>query len=185
MEAQIRASQGHAPATVLLHWGTLAVIVLAVAAIYLREATEDKWIRQTLLELHRQMGMLVLLGLGVRLAVRYAQGLADHAGKMHFLFRWAALGMQVALYAMLFALPLMGWLATNAHDIKLNLFGILPLPDLVRADSDLADIFDDLHKWLAWAMGAMVVVHASAALWHHFVRKDKVLTAMLPKRRYR
>jgi cytochrome b561 len=175
-----RVIQGHAPATKLLHWGTLAVILVAVCAIYLREATEDKGLRQVFMELHRQMGMLVLMGLGFRIAVRLKHGLADHAGKMHFLFRWAALGMQLALYAMLLALPLMGWAASSAHDIKLSLFGVISLPDLVRPDSDVAETLDDLHKWLAWAMGAMVLIHAGAALWHHFFRKDNVLVAMLP-----
>jgi cytochrome b561 len=176
------AAAKHAPATILLHWGTVLVIVTAVAAIYLREATEDKWLRQTLLDVHRQLGLLVLLGLTLRLAVRYAKGLADHAGQMHALLRWAALLTHVALYLMLLALPLLGWAASNAHDIKLNLFGLIPLPNLVKPDTDFADTLDDYHKWAAWGLGCLVLTHALAALWHHYVRNDTVLTAMLPHR---
>jgi cytochrome b561 len=176
------APDKHAPAIILLHWATVLAVVIAVAAIYARELTEDKGLRQLLLDVHRQLGLLILLGLALRLAVRYAKGFADHAGEMHVLLRWAALLTHVALYAALLAIPLLGWAASNAHDIKLNLLGVIPLPDLVKADSDLSDTLDDYHKWAAWAAGILVLMHAGAALWHHYVRKDAVLTAMLPRR---
>jgi cytochrome b561 len=172
----------HAPATILLHWATVLAVVIAVAAIYARELTEDKGLRILLLDLHRQLGLLIIIGLVLRLVVRYVKGFADHAGEMHALLRWAALLTHVALYAALLAIPLLGWAASNAHDIKLNLFGLIPLPNLVKADSDFADTLDDYHKWAAWAAGVLVLMHAAAALWHHYVRKDAVLTAMLPGR---
>jgi cytochrome b561 len=171
----------HAPATILLHWGTVIAIIMAVAAIYLREATEDKWIRQTLLDLHRQLGLLILVGLGLRLAVRFAVGLADHTRDMSVLLRWAAWMAHLALYAMLLAVPVLGWAASNAHDVKIHLFGAIPLPNLVHADSDLSDTLDDYHKWSTWAMGGLVLLHVTAALWHHYIRKDAVLSAMLPE----
>ncbi len=179
------ASARHATATILLHWGTVLAVVIAVAAIYARELTENKGLRQLLLETHRQLGLLILIGLALRLAVRYTKGFADHAGDMHALLRWAALLTHIALYAALLAIPLLGWAASNAHDIKLNLFGVMPLPSLVKADSDFADTLDDYHKWAAWAAGVLVLMHAGAALWHHYVRKDAVLSAMLPRRRSR
>jgi cytochrome b561 len=175
-------AQKQAPAIILLHWITVAAVVVVVAAFYLRELTEDKWLRQMLIDVHRQLGVLVLLGLALRLAVRYAKGFTDYAGEMHTLLRWAALLTHIALYAALLAIPLLGWAASNAHDIKLNLLGVIPLPSLVKADSDFADTLDDYHKWAAWAAGVLVLMHAAAALWHHYVRKDAVLTAMLPRR---
>jgi superoxide oxidase len=175
----------HSSATIALHWGTVIAIVMAVAAIYLRELTEDKWIRQTLLDLHRQLGLLVILGVVFRLAVRFAVGLADHAADMHVLLRWAAWLTHIVLYGMLIAVPVLGWAASNAHDVKLNLLGSIPLPNLVHADSDLSDTLDDYHKWSTWALGGLVLMHVAAALWHHYFRKDSVLTAMLPSARPR
>jgi cytochrome b561 len=142
-------------------------------------------VRQALLELHRQLGMLVMIGLVMRLAVRYAVGLADHAGDMHVLLRWAAWLTHLALYVMLLGVPLLGWLASNAHGVKLDLFGVIHLPVLVQPDSDLSDTMDDYHKWASWSMGALILMHAVAALWHHYFKKDAVLTAMLPSRRTR
>jgi len=39
-----------------------------------------------------------------------------------------------------------------------------------------------LHGYLGWTMLALVGVHAAMALWHHYVLKDRVLLAMLPRR---
>jgi superoxide oxidase len=175
-------SQKHATATIILHWGTVVAIVIAVIAVYLRDVIEEKMVRQALLELHRQLGMLVMIGLALRLAVRYAVGLADHSGEMHVLLRWAAWLTHLALYAMLLGVPLLGWLASNAHGVKLDLFGFIHLPVLVQPDSDLSDTMDDFHKWASWSLGALVLMHAAAALWHHYFKKDAVLTAMLPSR---
>jgi cytochrome b561 len=59
--------------------------------------------------------------------------------------------------------------------------GVIPLPALVEADSDLADNLTDAHVMLAWSMLALIVMHIAAALWHHYVRRDGVLIAMLPE----
>ena len=80
------------------------------------------------------------------------------------------------------ALPVVGWVLTSAHGISLNLFGVVHLPQLVAADSELADTLSDYHVWLSWVLLALVVMHVGAALWHHFVRRDAVLKAMLPGR---
>lgn len=175
----------HSPWIIWLHWGTTLAIVVAVAAIYLREATEDQWWRQMFLSLHRQMGLLVLVGLLLRLAARYSVKMADHLADLHQLLRLGARLLQLGLYSLLVIVPVLGWAATNAHAINLNLFGLIPLPNLVAANTDLADTLDDFHKWSSWALGALVLEHTLAALFHHFIRKDQVLAAMLPARRAR
>jgi cytochrome b561 len=172
----------HPALTIALHWGTFAAIVIAVAAMFARDAIEDKFWRVVLLNVHRQLGLLVLVALGLRLAVRLRHGMRNHAGDMSRWVRWAAQGAHVGLYGLLFALPVGGWALTSAHGIPLALLGVIHLPSLVGADSDLADNLGDYHIWLAWGLLAVVGLHAAAALWHHFVRRDDVLRAMLPGR---
>ncbi|OYU92983.1 MAG: hypothetical protein CFE45_21600, partial [Burkholderiales bacterium PBB5] len=87
-----------------------------------------------------------------------------------------------ALYGLLVAMPLLGWALCSAHATHLRLLGLLPLPDLVKPDPDLADRLSDWHAWGAWAMLALVVGHVAAALWHHWVKRDDVLASMLPLR---
>lgn len=170
----------HAPATIILHWSTVVALVMAVAAIYLRDFTEDKTIRLFLLEGHRQLGLLVMICVPLRIAIRYVLGFANQTAGMAALLRWVAAMTHLALYAALIALPLVGWAATSAKGIKLWLFGFVPMPGLVAPDPDVADALVDFHTWGAWALFALVTAHAGAALWHHVVRRDGVLAAMLP-----
>jgi cytochrome b561 len=170
----------HPAVTVALHWATVVAIVIAVAAMFVRDVVEDKFWRQTLLETHRQLGLLVLIVVGVRITLRVWTGLADHAADMAGVLRWAARMAHVLLYGLLLALPLEGWALTSAHGITLALFGTVHLPNLIASDSELADVLSDYHISLAWILLIVVGLHAAAALWHHFVRRDAVLSAMLP-----
>ena len=170
----------HSPWIIALHWFSVLAMVVATAAILARELVEIQSLRIALMEMHRQSGLLVLLALGLRLAVRFKTGMADHAGDMPKIMQWAAQMAHLALYAMLLALPLLGWAVCSAHGTPIKLLGLIPLPDLVGADSDLADTLTDYHVWAAWGMLALVVAHAGAAWWHHAIRRDGVLVAMLP-----
>jgi len=167
-------------ATIAFHWGTVIAIVIAVAAIYLRDVIEDKPLRAILLDLHRQLGVLVLLCVPLRQAVRYLVGHQEFSTDTPTMLRWAARLAHALLYAFLIAIPLVGWAVTSAHAVDLRLLGLVSLPALVAPDSDLADALTDYHAWLAYGLLAFVFVHAVAALWHHYVLRDSVLTAMLP-----
>jgi cytochrome b561 len=172
----------HPALTIALHWGTVAAIIVAVAALFIRDTLEDRFWRVVLLHVHRQLGLLVLAAVAVRIAARLRQGLTDHAPGMAVLLRWAATATHLVLYGLLIALPLGGWALTSAHGIALALLGIVPVPDLLAPDSELADTLSDYHIWLAWALLVFVGMHAAAAFWHHFVWRDDVLRAMLPRR---
>lgn len=163
-----------------LHWASVLAIVVAVSAMFLRDAVENPALRGVLLETHRELGLAVLLFAGVRMVHRLALKFSDHAVGMRPVLRLAAQGAHLMLYGLLLALPLTGWALTSAHDIPLGFLGIVHLPKLVAADSEFADTLADYHVWLAWALLAAVALHVAAALWHHFVRRDAVLSAMLP-----
>jgi cytochrome b561 len=174
------AAQKHHWLTITLHWATVLCIVLAVASVLLREMVEDKFWRQALLETHRQLGMVVLLGVAIRLGVRMRYGMADHMRGLPWPMRMAAQGAHWCLYGLLVAIPLLGWATTNAHNLQLRFAGLIELPALVGVDSEFADELSDNHVLASWALLALVVVHAAAALYHHYVRRDLVFWAMLP-----
>jgi cytochrome b561 len=127
--------------------------------------------------------LLILLALVARLITRLRMGLVDHAGSVSKATRIAASLAHWAMYAAIAALTFMGWALTNAHSVHLRLLELIPLPSLVAADSDLADVLSDWHVGIAWTLLGLIVLHAAAALWHHFRLRDSVLIAMLPGRR--
>ena len=175
-------SQRHSRATVFLHWSTLLLIVLSGAAVFGRELVDDKAVQGLLMNLHRQAGLLVFSVLLLRLAVRVwpATPRVDH--HLPFFMRLMALASHGLIYLLLAGLPLIGWALSNARGVDVAFLGWIPLPGLVNTDPDLADTLADVHEWAAWSLYALVALHAGAALWHHYVRRDQVLRAMLPHR---
>lgn len=173
----------HPALTIVLHWGSAALIVVCAAVVLVREVIEHDGVRLALIGIHRQLGLLVLVGAVLRMARRLLRPLTDHAADMPLVTRLAAKAAHILLYAALAALPIVGWAQTNAHGLPASLFGLVKLPNLVAEDSDLADSLGDIHIYLAWGLLALVALHAGAALWHHFGRRDRVLRAMLPARK--
>ena len=95
--------------------------------------------------------------------------LAAHAG--HF-----------ALYALMFAIPLSGWLMSSAKGFQTVWFGILPIPDLLAKNKELGALLQTLHMGLNLLFVVTIAGHIGAALKHHLVDKDDILTRMLPRR---
>ena len=80
----------------------------------------------------------------------------------------------------MFAIPLSGWLMSSAKGFQTVYFGILPLPDLLSKDKELGQILSFVHSSLNFALAGLVAAHVGAALKHHFIDRDDVLTRMLP-----
>ena len=94
----------------------------------------------------------------------------------------AAHGAHLALYALFFAVPLAGWAYSSAAGFPIVWFGVLPLPDFVPVDRALSESLKPLHRWLAYALGTVVLLHIAGALKHHFIDRDSLLRRMLPAR---
>ncbi len=69
---------------------------------------------------------------------------------------------------------------SSTAGIPVSFFGLYTLPDLIRYDGYLLQRFIDIHKWLGYMLFIFILIHMSAALWHHFVFKDDTLRRMLP-----
>jgi cytochrome b561 len=86
------------------------------------------------------------------------------------------------LYLLLLAQPGLGLLQTNARGQQVDFLFLIRLPPVVGADRPLARQLHELHELAANALLILIGMHAAAALFHHFVRRDDVLNAMLPVR---
>ena len=96
--------------------------------------------------------------------------------------RWerTAAGLnRIGLYALMFAIPLSGWLMNSAKNVPFSLYRTLPWPPLTGPDKVLGELFEEWHAGLVSVMLAMLAIHIAAALWHHFLKKDGVLLRML------
>jgi cytochrome b561 len=85
-----------------------------------------------------------------------------------------------AMYGLFFALPLAGWAYSSAAGFPIVYFGILPLPDFVPVDKDLAANLKLLHRALAYLLASLVIIHVLALVKHQWIDKDRLLSRMLP-----
>lgn len=86
------------------------------------------------------------------------------------------------MYALFFAVPLMGWTYSSMAGFPVVWFGVLPLPDFVAVDKDFAKQIKPLHAILAYTLLTLIVLHIGAALKHHFIDRDGLLERMRPAR---
>lgn len=169
-------------AMVLLHWASLLLIALTVASVLLREGIEAHDWRSLLIGMHRSLGLFVGLLALLRILVRLRHHPLPALDSSAAPARLAAGCAHLGLYLLLLALPLLGWALSNANGQAVSFCGLFGLPALVGDDEDLAEQLAGYHQTAAWLLLGLVAVHALAALWHHFVRRDQVLRAMLPLR---
>ena len=85
------------------------------------------------------------------------------------------------IYILMIAIPLSGWLMSSAKGFQTVWFGVLPIPDLIAKDKAWGDLLALVHQSLNLLFVAVLTGHIAAALKHHFVDKDDILTRMLPR----
>ena len=164
-----------------LHW-LLAVALLGSFGMRLYMADLDMSpTRLKLFNWHKWAGITILALSALRLVWRLAHRPPPDLPMPAWQQR-AAHATHTALYALFFAVPLAGWAYSSAAGFPVVVFGLLPLPDFVSADKELAEAIKPLHKILAFAMAALVLAHVAAALKHHFVDHDGLLRRMWPGR---
>lgn len=86
------------------------------------------------------------------------------------------------LYVLFFAVPLLGWAYSSAAGFPIVFLGLLQLPDFVPVSPALAEAIKPWHWISAYALAALVVLHVAAALKHHLIDRDGLLSRMLPGR---
>jgi cytochrome b561 len=172
----IPTSRYSAPA-IALHW--LLALLIAVSfgvGLYMTglETSPDKL---KLYNWHKWAGVVILTLSAARLLWRLSHRPPDDV-PMPGWQRRLAHATHWALYALFFAVPLAGWGYSSAAGFPVVVFGVLPLPDLVPPDRELAAVLRLTHRMLAYSLGALVVLHVAAVLKHHVMDRDALLARM-------
>jgi len=163
------------------HWMSALAMSILFGCMWAREYIEEYAQRVSLFEMHRQMGLVIFVLFFVRIAARFLCAKKKPSGpQMGRLEHLAATCSHIALYIVLFAMPLIGWLITNAQGHTVHFMGSFSLPSLVGKDEDIEDVLLTLHEYGANLLTLMIGLHFAAALFHHFVKKDHVLASMVP-----
>ncbi len=165
---------------IALHW---LIALLIFIAFPLGLYMSDLKLSPTKLQLfsyHKWIGVTVfLLAVGriVWRATHRPPALPDSIPRLQ---QFASHIVHGFLYALLFAVPISGWLMSSAKGFKTVLFGIIPLPDLLEKDKELGKLLEIVHQSLNYFLLLLVVLHVAALIKHRFIDRDDVLTRMLP-----
>jgi cytochrome b561 len=166
----------------VLHW-TIAVIVFIMVPVGLTMANVlgDGPFKNVLYELHKSFGIIIFCLAAVRVCIRLARGAPPLVPGLPAWQRAAAHASHYALYLLIVLVPIAGWAGTSACCAPVNVFWTVPVTLPLPDSMDLAKQIFRVHDTLALTLAAIVLVHASAALHHHFVRRDATLLRMLPR----
>ena len=166
----------------LLHWIVGLLIVEQLISGFLRhwKVIDNPTWNAVYAWLHLPLGFSVLVLAVFRLTWRMAQEHPELPANMTWWERLGANGTHVYLYAIMFAMPLTGWIGFNAINLDVNPFGVM-LPRLISDAKPLAFKAAAIHLWLGYGIVLALAFHVVGAAVHHWSRRDDVLTAMLPR----
>ena len=167
-----------------MHWLMLLLLIGVYACINLHEASpKGSDIRAAFKTWHFMLGLSVFALVVVRLGIRISSGPAPRIEpSMAGWQRHLARGFHIALYLFMIIMPLLGWLVLSAAGKPIPFFG-LELPALIGPDKALSRSIKEIHETIGTAGYYLIGLHAAAALFHHYVKRDNTLLRMLPQRR--
>lgn len=171
----------------LLHWLISGIILFLLGlGFYTANIVTDVFEQFGLVQIHKSWGFTVFALVLLRLVWRLLNPTPALPADMPRWERSAAHLGHLALYALMIAMPLSGWLMASASElqelygVKNMVFGLFEMPDpFVPGSSDLEEVFSNIHFLCAIALTLTLVGHVGAALKHHFVKKDNILRRMI------
>jgi len=166
---------------IALHWLLALMIVGSFCLGLYMSGLPFSIQRVKLFNWHKWAGMTILALTLLRLLWRLRHAPPSEAPGPHWQ-QTAAKATHRAMYLLCFAIPLVGWAYSSAAGFQIVVFGLLPMPNLLPVDTELAKSIKPAHAWLAYALAALVVLHVAAGLKHHFVDHDGLLNRMRPGR---
>ena len=172
---------GYPASSKWLHWAVaacvLSIIPVGIAMNWVSEGpTQD-----TLYNLHKSLGVLILLLMILRLVNRLMVGAPAPDPDLARWQKAASSAVHGLLYVLLFAMSIAGYLANSAYGAKTPFFGLFELPMIIGKNEALSEKLFALHRYTGWFVAILVLMHIGAALQHHVIHRDNVLRRMLPR----
>jgi cytochrome b561 len=175
-----------------LHWAIALLILLdfLLAMSFSRFNPGDALYLRSAYDLHMAVGLCVVILSVARLVWRLTHR-RPPLPDMGLALRWLARASHLLLYVFMVAAPLSGWLVLSLRHQLTSVFGLFrwawpSLPAIATMSRPDREFWHDhllpLHIWMSYVGMCLVALHVTAALYHHFARRDAVLVRMLPAR---
>ena len=178
---------------IILHWlMAFALAGMVVSGLWMTGAidrADDRALAFRVYQLHKSFGLSLLVLLAVRLAWRLTHRPPALPSTMAKAMRGIAHITHWGLYVLMAAVPLAGWAMVSASvwDLPTIWFGLFEWPHLpgladlpVDRKGPVEETLKDVHRLLAYGLAGIVLIHAGAALKHHVIDGDDILSRMIP-----
>ena len=173
-------SQAWGSLSIGLHWLTFILILsLAMVGLIMTDLANGP-LKIQVYALHKSFGLTVLALTFIRLLWRLFSITPVVTANTPKWQKWIAKLTHGVLYVLLFAMPISGWLYNSAAGFPLKYFGLFKLPKLSGYDPQLKQLAGDAHETFFYILALLMLMHAGAALKHHYLDKDNTLIRMLP-----
>ncbi len=182
-------SARYSTVAIILHWLISLLIIgqLLGGLIMTRFLPKASALTFEIYQLHKSFGITVLLLSVLRLLWRLGHRPPELPADMANWERVSARITHILFYALILLIPLSGWamVSSSPLNIPTYLFDVIKLPHLpfwedATNKAAITSRFATIHEYMGFFTIALLALHVGAALKHHFVNKDSVLTRMLP-----
>jgi cytochrome b561 len=132
--------------------------------------------------IHADIGYVILLLTAIRLIWRGVNPTPALPEETPAWQRIAARISHILLYLVTIAVALLGWAMSGARPPEQNyasFFGWFKVPQFTSPDKIAEHFYEDRHIWFAYVLLALIVLHIVAAVWHHFIKRDRVALRMV------
>jgi cytochrome b561 len=162
-----------------LHW-VMAVCILAMLFIGVGMVSTVAPKYLTLINIHKPLGIAILILALIRLVVRLRYGAPALPADLPEPMKLAAYLSHYALYALMIAMPLIGWAMLSAAEYPVTIWPGIWLPPILPLSPGLHTALWNAHFYLAFLFFALILMHLAAALFHALIRRDGVFDSMGP-----
>lgn len=169
----------------LLHWLTaLTVVGMFALGLWMVELSYyDSWYR-TAPDIHKSIGIALVMVTALRLVYKFVMPQPGALPGHSPLVRVAAKVVHSVIYLLLLVMFVSGYLITTAKGDSLVVFGgYLEIPSVFSGVDNLEDKAGEVHEIVAFTLIGLAVLHALAALKHHFIDRDDTLLRMIRRSR--
>jgi len=161
--------QPYATGLRVLHWiiGTLMIALICIG-LYMADLPRSDVHKLILVDIHKSVGVLVLLLACLRLYIRASRPVPPMIPVRHPVEAQAARGVHWSLYVFMFALPITGYVMSTAAGYSVEFFKLFTLPKLFGIHKALGGGAHTAHVWLGYALIGFITLHVLGALKHQF-----------------